>query len=151
MKHEVRRLAKAACTLDGIYWYIAKGSGVKENLLWLLYALDDGESHTQKQICEDWLFPKTTINTLIKECQGLGYIDLRRIPGRGRELEICLTDTGRAYAERCLSMMYDIEDTALVEALKDCSPSFIADFERFVESFQAAMERRLGKENTGTI
>ena len=147
MNRDVRRLSKAACALDGIYWYIAKASGVKENLLWLLYALDDEEVHTQKQICEEWLFPKTTINTLIKECQGAGYIDLRPIPGRGRELAICLTDAGRAYTRKALGMMYDIEDAALAEALRDCSPSFIGDFERFVAALHTAAGERLKGES----
>ena len=69
-----RRLAKAACALDGAYDRLAKRLGITGNLLWLLYILDDGAPHSQKQICEEWLFPKTTVNTLTKECQGAGYI-----------------------------------------------------------------------------
>ena len=77
-----RRLAKAACALDRAYDHLSKKLGIKGNLLWLLYILDDGALHSQKQICEEWLFPKTTINTLIKECQRGGYITLHTIPGK---------------------------------------------------------------------
>ena len=31
------------------------------NALSLLYALDDGEPHSQKQLCEQWLIPRTTM------------------------------------------------------------------------------------------
>ena len=46
----VRRLGMAAVRMDGAYYMCAKKFGVKENMLDLLYALDDGAPHTQKQI-----------------------------------------------------------------------------------------------------
>ena len=45
--------------------------------------------------------------------------------------------------QKVLGMMYDIEDAALAEALKDCSPSFIGEFERFVAALNIATEERL--------
>jgi len=137
---DIRRIGKATAALDGIYWNISKLSGVKENLFWLFYVLDDGEFHTQKQICDDWLFPKTTINTLIKECEADGYITLQAIPGRKRELQICLTDKGQAYAKKVMKSVYEIENRALSVALEKCSPTFIADLELFTSELQSAFE-----------
>lgn len=72
--------------------------GLKENTLSLLYALDDGAPHTQKQICEEWLIPKTTINTVVKECVANGYVTLA--PGEhSHEKLICLTERGKGYAQ----------------------------------------------------
>ena len=67
----------------------------------------------------------------------------RSVPWPGRELEICLTDAGRAYTKQALGMMYDIEDAALAEALKDCSPAFNGEFERFVDALHTAAGERL--------
>jgi len=146
MEDYVRRIGKASCAIDGTYSGLSKLSNVKENLFWLLYVLDDGEFYTQKQICEDWLFPKTTINTLIKECEATGYITLRQIPGRRRELQICLTDAGRAYARQTLNNVYEVEQAALAATLKRCSPDFIAGLEIFSEEFHAALEKFMEKE-----
>lgn len=137
---DVMRIGKITSALDGVYWKIAKLSGVKENLFWLLYVLDDGEFHTQKQICDDWMFPKTTINTLIKECEEGGYITLQAIPGRKRELQICLTEKGRGYANEALKSVYDIENSALKAILKK-SPSFIEDLELFTNELYSALEK----------
>ena len=63
---EIRRLMLATNRIDGAYYLLSRKLGVKENILALLYALDDEETHSQKRICEDWLFPKTTINTIIR-------------------------------------------------------------------------------------
>src|SRR5699024_9640509 len=84
-----RRLILAATRMDGAYYYFARHSGVPENLLALFYALADGKPHSQKEICEDWLIPKTTINTVVKEQVAAGHLTLRT--GEGREKIICLT------------------------------------------------------------
>ena len=59
----IRRLMLAISRVDGAYYYFSKKMGMKVNTLTLLYALDDGKSPSQKQIRQDWLVPKTTLNT----------------------------------------------------------------------------------------
>lgn len=75
---EIRRLMLATNRIDGAYYLLSRKLGVKENILALLYALDDEKPHSQKRICEDWLFPKTTINTIVQELVQAGYVTLRR-------------------------------------------------------------------------
>jgi DNA-binding MarR family transcriptional regulator len=143
---EIRRIGRATSALDGIYWSIAKTSGIKENMFWLLYALDDNKLHTQKQVCDEWLIPKTTINTLIKECKTAGYITLQPIAGRKRELQICLTEKGQTYSDQVLKPVHEMEHKALAAALEKCSPTFIADLELFVGEMQAAFENEIQTE-----
>ena len=133
-----RRLAKAACALDGAYDRLAKRLGITGNLLWLLYILDDGAPHSQKQICEEWLFPKTTVNTLTKECQGAGYITLHTFPGKKRELHIQLTDAGRDYVHQKLRAFYQAEEAALQVTLETCPPEFVSYLETYTQNLIAA-------------
>ncbi len=144
-RKSMRRITNAICEMDGAYYLLSRTAGVKENLFWLLYALDDGEFHTQKQLCDDWLFPKTTVNTLIKECEAAGYITLQSIPGRKRELQICLTEAGVAYTREALKIVYEAEEEALKETMRQCSPSFISDLETFSANLKAAFERIVDK------
>jgi DNA-binding MarR family transcriptional regulator len=139
-KKDVVRIGRITATLDGVYWKISKLAGVKENLFWLLYVLDDGEFHTQKQISDDWMFPKTTINTLIKECEEDGYIRLEAVQGRKRDLKICLTEKGHEYAKEVLQPIYQIENKALESTLSN-APSFLADLELFTNELYSALER----------
>ena len=67
IQKEIRRLIIAVNKIDGLYYQEAKKLGIKGNALSLLYALDDGEPHSQKQLCEQWLIPRTTMNTIVKE------------------------------------------------------------------------------------
>lgn len=63
-KDLMRRLISDTAKMDGLYYLWGKSTGVSENMLTLMYALNDGKVHTQKQICEQFSIPKTTINTI---------------------------------------------------------------------------------------
>lgn len=52
---------------DQIYYDYERKHAISDSEVCLMYALDDGSLHSQKQICEDWHIPKTTLNTIIKQ------------------------------------------------------------------------------------
>ena len=62
--------------IDGLYYMASRKLGVKDNTLLLFYVLNDGKVHSQKEICEEWLIPRTTINTVVKEAVNKGYVRL---------------------------------------------------------------------------
>lgn len=109
---------KAFYHVDSFYDEFAKQSNVSSSLLWVLYALNDGNSHTQIEISNDWELPKTTVNTVIKDIQKQGYVDLVPIKGKRREMSIVLTESGKAFADNVLSDLYRKEE----EVFKLLSP-----------------------------
>ena len=114
------------CTnkMDALYYLAARRLGVKENAFALLYALDDGRSHSQKQLSQELLIPKTTVNTIVKEYMDLGYLLL--VPSEhSREKEVALTPAGRAYAQSVLQPVYRAEEQALARTLERFSPQFV--------------------------
>ena len=99
----VRRLINAMNYLDGLYVQGGKLSGVEGNMTVFLYALDDGKTHTQKSLQEEWMLPRTTLNTIVKRCEKEGYLTLERVQGTRREKEIRLTDKGKSYTKEVLA------------------------------------------------
>lgn len=134
----IRRLMIVVNRIDGIYERMAVKLGVKLNMICLLYALDDGSPHSQKQISEDWMLPRTTFNTITKECIEKGYVTLEPIPGKRREMNILLTDSGKAYARKYLDEIYQAEEEAF-SASSVCEDS-IAKFEDFCERLKDAFD-----------
>lgn len=134
IRADIRRMTIAQNRIDGIYYLSAKALGTKDNTLVLLYALDDGAPHSQKQICQEWLIPKTTLNTVVRECVAAGYIQLEP---RAREKTIRLTPSGAAYAKRLLGPLYAAEEAAMAEL----SPGFIEALERFSYRFEEEFQR----------
>ncbi len=101
---------RALYHVDSFYDEFAKQSNVSPALLWVLYALNDGNPHTQIEISNEWELPKTTVNTVIKEIQQIGYVELIPIKGKRREMSIVLTDSGKEYADGVLSNLYSKEN-----------------------------------------
>ena len=100
---------KALYHVDAFYDDFAKKSNLAPTLLWILYALNDGSDHTQREICEDWALPKSTVNTIVMDLKAKGFIELTPIKGKRREMTIVLTDAGKDYADGVLKELYVIE------------------------------------------
>lgn len=139
--NQIRKIMLSINQIDGIYYQWARKIGLQENLLALLYALSDGKSYTQKQISEEWLIPKTTINTVVKECILNGHIVLQQEP-HTKEKRICLTDTGKAYTEGVLNPLKQAEIQALDETLKKYPVELAAVFEEFSNQLKEAFEKQ---------
>ena len=136
----VRRLMLATEKIDGAYYLFARKRGAKENELTLLWALDDGQPHTQQQICRDWLIPKTTVNTNVKALAAAGYLEL--LPARdGREKQIALTPAGRV-----LAGIYAAEREAMEETAAALGEEFVGAMEQFADRLCAALDRHSGGE-----
>ena len=135
----MRALATAMNRIDQMYCDDVTRIGVKASELWLLYALDDGAPHSQKQICQEWGLPKTTLNTTLKQAEAKGYLTLVPIAGKRRERQICLTAAGQAYARQVLRPIYGAEDAALQATLDRYGPAVVAALDRYGPAVVAAL------------
>ena len=137
----IRRLVEATNRIDGSYYFFARSLGVKENALALLYALDDGRAHLQARISEEWLIPKTTVNTIVKEMARAGYVRLEA-GADARERALRLTEQGQAYASDVLGTVYEAEHQALRETLQAYPPEFVEALDYFSQRLHEAYLRR---------
>ena len=147
-RKEIRRIMHALSVMDNAYCRWAKIQGIKDNTLNVIYALNDGEYHSQKQLCAETMLPKTTINTIVKECEADGYVVLQLPDGHGREKQICLTEKGRQFADRVLKCVYEMEDKAMENTLAKYSDEFIDVLEYFCDNLSGAFDKngeRAGK------
>ena len=125
IRQTIRQFIMAISKLEKTYAARSSKFGSQSSELWLMYTLDDGQPHSQKQICDEWGFPRTTINSTIKKCETAGYLTLLPIPGKRREMQICLTEEGKAHAKQLLSLFYQAEDRAMEETLKLYPAEFV--------------------------
>lgn len=140
-----RRYVAAASAADSAYYRWAKHSNVTWHTLDLLYALGDGLPHSQKQVCEEWMLPKTTVNTVVRACRKAGYITMQPLPGHPRQQQLCLTETGKVYAREALEELYALENQAMAETVARFGPQFVDAVEFYCARFRAAIEKNLSK------
>ena len=106
--------------IDGLYYLAARRLGVKENALSLLYTLDNGPPCSQKQLAEELLIPKTTINTIVKEYTDAGYLSL--VPsGHSRE---------KKAEERAISRTLREYSSEFVKAIEELTQNMTQEFQR---------------------
>lgn len=126
----VRRIAFATNKLDGVYYLFAKQHKINENTLAFLYACSDGQPHSQKEISDLWLIPRTTINSIVKTMLEEGYIRFAA-EDHTKEKKMILTYEGQEYADGLLADIYKAEKRAIAGTLTHFSPEFVEALEDF--------------------
>lgn len=143
MRKTARRLILALYNIDEVYYLNEGQKKISDAELSVMYALDDGKPHSQREISQEWLVPKTSVNTIVKRWEKEGLLTQTPIPGKRREMHIMLTDAGREYAKDFMSFLYKAEDKALKKTLDKYSEEFIEAIEYFGESLKEAFSEEL--------
>lgn len=111
----VRRLMIAVERIDQAYYRAQRRLGIKDAAFVLFYAIADGQPYSQKQICQEWSLPRTTLNTVVQEYVGKGYLRLN--PTGHKEKELVLTAAGRAYVQEILAPVFAAEERVMASFL----------------------------------
>lgn len=135
-REDIRRIMISVNVICQIYSDMAKKLIIKDDLLSLLYALDDGKAHTQSDICHLWNIPKTTINTIVQECKERNLLTLEENPENKKEKYLRITEYGKIFSNEILRSVYEIEEKAYTKS-KGCK-----NYIEFLETFT----NNLGKE-----
>lgn len=87
---------------EGIYQAVIQKAGMSEIPYRILYAVCEGqESWSQIDICREWNYPKTSVNSAISKLVKQGYVTQtadKTSPGNRKIIE--LTDMGRRFCEQ---------------------------------------------------
>ena len=138
-KQFFKQLGMLLYGIDGIYdEYGRKCKIASPNVLWILYALNDDEKHSQKDICDGWSIPRTTINTIIKDLEQQQMVEMIPIPGKRREKYVKLTEKGKEYADYVLAKLYE-KERMIFEKIND-PDKFINDLESLYNNVKLIIE-----------
>ena len=138
MRNLSRRLTLALNKIDIVYLANENKKTISDAEYCFMYALDDALPHSQKDISEEWLIPKTTINSIAKKYEREGYINFSRVPGARREMMITLTDVGHEYVKNQLAFMYRAEEIAIRKTVEQFGEGFIEIIEAYGKNLKDA-------------
>ena len=122
--------------IDQAYYRALRTLVIKANAFVLFYAIADGQPYSQKRICDEWSVPRTTLNTIVQEYIGKGYI--RLVSTGHKEKEIILTDTGKAFVKEVLTPIFSAEETAIAPFL---NTMFVEQTEELAKKIKAEFNR----------
>ena len=119
-----------------VYEEWAKSHGMSANSLLILEALYDGIC-TQKEISQKWCIPKQTINTILKDLEAQGYLELTAMEQDKRNKQIELTSKGRLFADRIITQVQEKELYVIRQMGLERMKSMNDDLELFISLFRA--------------
>lgn len=105
-------LNRAVIKFRGVYSLWAKKHNISYNEMLVLYTIREHGFCTQKQICDNYLLPKQTINNVISSMKRANLLTFSAENSKGREKTFVLTNDGRNYAAPLLSSLSDVEKRA---------------------------------------
>jgi len=133
---KVKRFMIAFNRIDALYVDTVGTFGVKGNFFVLFYAIADGNVYSQKQICDDWKIPRTTLNTIVRECVQDGLVKL--VPRGNKEKDIHLTPKGRKIADEVFGPIFAAESRVMKPFL---AAGALEMMEKMADGFEVAFAK----------
>ena len=125
----------------GVYSRWAKTCGVSYNRMLVFYTIRDYGSCTQKQMCDQYLLPRQTMNNIVAALCQEGLLAEDPARRQGREKAYVLTAAGEAYSARHLASLNKVED----RAAELFGPERIRAMAELVLEYDRALETALGE------
>lgn len=128
------------CQSTALYGEWAKQRGMSYNMFMVLYALDMANPCTQKQISENWMIPKQTVNTIVKDLERRGLLRFEMGQDQ-KEKQVCFTEEGQAFAKELLEEMYQMEDRVMERMGPEACEMLLKSERAFAEALAQEVHR----------
>lgn len=117
--------------ISSLYHELSVKLGISETALWVLYSLFDSEKiYTQNDFCEEWLYPRQTVNSAISNLVKLGYVTLTVIPGTRNSKAIELSESGIVFCAENIRPIHIAEERAFSQISCADRVKFVTTYEK---------------------
>lgn len=113
IKDQLCELCYAINATNAVYGKLAKKLGISYNALMILYSIEENKNCTQKHICEELQFSKSTVHSILLDFIKKGYMYLELSKDNKKEKIIYLTPKGEEYLNKIMSKVHSIEIRAM--------------------------------------
>ena len=104
---------RAIIKFRAIYFEWSRRHNISYHEMLVLYTIRENGYCTQKQICDNYLFPKQTIHNIISNMRENGILIYDESLSVGREKVFVLSEKGREYAAPFLESLDLVESGAM--------------------------------------
>lgn len=106
---EMRRYNHLLGEIDGVYHEMSLKLGLSDSAMIVLYSIcDSGSSCLLRDICRRSGLSKQTVNSALRKLEAAGAVYLEPVSARSKSA--CLTEAGKALAERTAERVIRIEN-----------------------------------------
>lgn len=126
----------------GLYAAWARDLGISYHELLVLYTIRDQGFCTQKQICDNYLLPRQTMNHVILDLRERGLLEQSPEHCSGREKAFVLSERGKQYAGPILEALNRME----IQAVETFGRENIQAMVKAVLSYDSALQKAMGEQ-----
>lgn len=139
ISEKVKFLNNMLCEIDNLYQMLLFKKGLSDSEYVVMFAiLELGEGCLQKDIADNSLINKKTINSTIKKLERKQLIKLKA--GKYPNLHIYLTDEGKKYIQKNVIPIIKLENTLLEKIPDNEFNVLMSTFEKYVKVFREDVE-----------
>lgn len=131
---------RAIIQFRGLYAAWAKKQGISYHELLVFYTIRDQGFCTQKQICDNYLLPRQTMNHVFLDLRKRGLLERSSEYSIGREKAFILSVQGEEYAKPLLEALNRVELQTLETFGKKNISSMVKDVLAYDQALEAAMK-----------
>lgn len=142
-QESLRLLSEINCAIiqfRGFYAAWAKKHGISYHELLVLYTIRDQGFCTQKQICDNYLLPRQTMNHVFLDLRKRGLLELSSEHCIGREKAFIFSVQGEQYAQPLLDALNRLELQTLEIFGKTNLRSMVKDVLAYGQALEAAIK-----------
>jgi DNA-binding MarR family transcriptional regulator len=145
-RQEVSLQVAEYCTTRGkisnLYEDFAKAVGIPYFSMYVLYFIyQEGDTCTQKTICEKTLLPKQTVNAIITSFLKKKVLELSETKEDRRIKFIRLTKSGKKYVDKFVPMIIDAEHDAMEKLAVEQRTTFLETTRLYGEYLEKCLQK----------
>lgn len=144
LEREIQSYLQAMQSMDTMYEEYAHKNGLTYMSLYILETIYEQNICTQKLISEITLYPKQTVNMVIRSFLQKGWVELKQDESDRRNKYIRLTENGEAFAKQVIEPYWNAigdafgelgneERKIMVQALNTFSHSLVEKIQKIKE------------------
>ena len=120
------------------YHELARTLHLSDSIFDIFYSLSEmGDGCLQKDICQASCLPKQTVHSSIRKLEEDGYLTLQ--PGKGRNMHIYLTDTGKTLIEQKLYPVHRLESDAFSVMTEEECQKMLESYSKYINALRAGL------------
>ena len=140
IREQIEAINSTMNRINELYAKWAKKHGLNYNSLMIIYAMYEMKICTQKQICNEWMMPKQTVNSIFMELRDKGYLIFETDSTDKRERRARFSDTGLQYAKNILEGLLQIEENVMKKMGKEACNWMLVTNQEYCRIFETEVD-----------
>ena len=133
--YELKEFNRIYRGMEEIYHKIALNIGISDSAFIILYnILELGDGCLQKDICNMSFISKQTVSSSIHKLENQGLLYLKA--GKGREMQIFLTETGKQFVNEKIQPVVAVENSIFQEQSPEECRELIKKKKKYLTCFR---------------